>query len=473
MKNKAKILLLKILMKINLSHSFIFLFFFQVKITSIFSKIIFVFEHVRHGTRTPGFSEDSNYTDQFGTKWEGDGELTSVGKRMHFVLGIHNRLKYSSLIDFSQLNPKEINIVSTDSIRTLKSLQAQLHGMFLPGTGENLTENELLYAYPPGKEYLSDDVHKEIENLKNEALINRINIFPIRFFEAGKVFLNEPDNCPYITNYRIQLEQRMNKTLMEFMKEFDNKFGDKLKEYLYRPNKDFIYTYGSLIDITDNYICNYDNGKNLSDFLNKTGFDKEEFHEYAIKVKMFYLFNLSSDQVSGTLGGTPHMRSVINYMDKKIKNENNVTYSEPKMVIQGGHDTTVNAIQYFMYTAFGIPVQYVNFGSHIFFELHKDDNQDDKYTVKYFYESKLLLEKEYNEFKEKVLETLWSEQKVHYFCFQEENKNEEVKSSNTILILIITNIIFAISTGIFIFLFIYRRKSNISNYKINDDKLVD
>ena len=40
---------------------------------------------------------------------------------------------------------------------------------------------------------------------------------------------------------------------MNFMKEFDNKFGDKLKEYLNRPNKDFIYTYGSLIDITDNY----------------------------------------------------------------------------------------------------------------------------------------------------------------------------------------------------------------------------
>ncbi len=460
-------------MKMNLLHSFIFLFFFQIKIISICSKIIFVFEHVRHGTRTPGFSEDSNYTDQFGTKWEGDGELTSVGKRMHYILGINNRLKYSSLIDFSQLNPKEINIVSTDSIRTLKSLQAQLHGMFLPGTGESLTENELKYAYPPGKEYLSDDVHKEIEKMKNEAIINRVNIFPIRFFEKGKVFLNEPDNCPYITNYRLQLEQRTNKTLMNFMKEFDNKFGDKLKEYLNRPNKDFIYTYGSLIDITDNYICNYDNGKDLSNFLNKTGFDKEEFHEYAIKVKMFYLFNLSSDQVSGTLGGTPHMRSLINYMDKKIKNENNVTYSEPKMVIQGGHDTTVNSIQYFMYTAFGIPVQYVNFGSHIFFELHKDDVQDNKYTVKYFYEGQLLLEKEYNEFKDKVLENLWSEQKVHDFCFQEEKKNEE-ENSYIILILIITNIIFVISTGIFIFLFFYhRKKGKTSDYKINDDKLVD
>ena len=448
-------------LKINILHLITSLIFTQFQIYQINSKIIFVFEHVRHGTRTPPFNENSNYIDQFGTKWEGNGELTTIGKRMHYILGIQNRLKYSSLIDFTNLNPKEIKIISTNSVRTLKSLQAQLHGMFLPGTGTTLSVEELKLSYPPGKEFLSDEVYKEVEKLNNETIINRINVFPIEIFPIGKVFLNEPDNCPYITSYRLQLEQRTNKSLTEFMKEFDNKFGDKLKEYLNKPNKEFIYNFGSLIDITDNYICNYDNGKNLSDFLNKTGFDKEEFHSYAVKVKFFYLFNLSSDQTSGILGGTPHMSDLIDYMEKKIRNENNVTYSEPKMVIQGGHDTTINAIQYFMYSAFGIPVKYVKFGAHIFFELHKDDNENNKYIVKYFYDGELLLEKDYNLFKEKVMETLWNEKKIKDFCFQENNKdNDKENNSSIIILLIITNIIFFISTGILIFLIFYYGKKN-------------
>ena len=136
--------------------------------------------------------------------------------------------------------------------------------------------------------------------------------------------------------YRKILEERTNKTLTEFMKKFDEKYGDKLTEYLQRPNKDYIYTFGSLIDVTDNYICNIDNGKDLSDFLTKTGFDREEFHEAAIEIKKFYLFHLSSDETAGLIGATPHMKDLIYYMEKKIENENKITYSEPKMAIQGG-----------------------------------------------------------------------------------------------------------------------------------------
>ena len=114
-------------------------------------------------------------------------------------------------------------------------------------------------------------------------------------------------------------------------------------------------------------------GKDLSDFLNKTKFDKDEFHDYAKQIKFFYLFNLSSDETAGDLGATPHFVDLLDYMDKKVKNESYFSYSAPKMVIQGGHDTTINLIQYFMFTAFNIPVQYVKFGAHVYFELHKDD----------------------------------------------------------------------------------------------------
>ena len=438
-----------------------FFFFFLIQYYLINSKVIFVFEHVRHGTRTPPFSEDSSYTDQFGTKWEGDGELTVIGKRMHYILGIQNRLKYFSLINFNKLDPKEIQIFSTNSVRTLKSLQAQLHGMYLPGTGDSLSDNEKEISFPPGKEYLPDDVIEEVENMDNFTIYNGVNTFPIQFFPTGKVFLNEPDNCPYMTKYREQLKQKTNESLTKFMKEFDEKYGDKLKEYLNRPNKDFIYIYDSLIDITDNYICNYDNGKNLSDFLTKTGFNKEEFYNSCIEVKMFYLFNLSCDQKAGLIGATPHMSDLINYMEKKIKDENKITYSEPKMVIQGGHDTTINTIQFFMQKSFGIPLRYIKFGANIYFELHKEENNNEnKYIVKYFYDGKLLLEEDYNSFKKKVIENILSEEKIHDFCFQEKKANEDECDNNSsgIYILIATNLFFVMTTAIFAILFFYYKK---------------
>ena len=68
------------------------------------------------------------------------------------------------------------------------------------------------------------------------------------------------------------------------------------------------------------------------------------------------------------------MVDLLDYMEKRVKNDSYYSYSHPKMVIQGGHDTTINLIQLFMFTAFNIPVKYVKFGAHIYFELHKDDS---------------------------------------------------------------------------------------------------
>ena len=449
-------------------HSFNFLLFillFFIKIESSFSKIIFVFEHVRHGTRTPPFSEGSNYIDQFGTKWEGDGELTTIGKRLHTILGIQNRMKYSSLINFNKLDPKEIKIVSTNSIRVLKSLEAQLHAMYIPGTGDYINTQDIEIAYPPGKKYLPEGIDKEILSLGNSAVFNRTNVFPISFFTTGKVFPNEPDLCPYMTEYRKILLKRANESLFNFTKEFEKKFGNKLSAYLGRENNEWLYNYNSLIEVTDNYICNYDNGKNLTDFLTKTEFDKEEFHNYAKKIKEFYLFNLSSDELAGDLGASPHMVDLLDYMEKKVKNDSYYSYSAPKMVIQGGHDTTINLIQYFMYTAFQIPVKYVKFGAHIYFELHKDDIIKDKFIVKYYYDGEMLLEKDYYEFKKRVSEIIWNEEKIKKFCFQNnENKDKEgedsksIKIDNLTIILFITNGIFFISTIVFISLFIFYKK---------------
>ena len=134
---------------------------------------------------------NKHYTDHFGTKWEGPSTLTSVGKRTYYIIGIQNRIKYSSLINFSKLISKEIQIFSTNSVRTLQSIQAELQAMYLPGTLEPLTEEELVIAFPPIQN-ISSRVLKEIKNLNRSTIIKGINVFPIQFSSPKKLRLNEP-----------------------------------------------------------------------------------------------------------------------------------------------------------------------------------------------------------------------------------------------------------------------------------------
>lgn len=62
-------------------------------------ELIFVYQHIRHGARGPSASYNSLFKDgidEFRVSWEGegDGELTLVGKREHYDIGVRNRHKY-------------------------------------------------------------------------------------------------------------------------------------------------------------------------------------------------------------------------------------------------------------------------------------------------------------------------------------------------------------------------------------------
>ena len=177
------------------------------------------------------------------------------------------------------------------------------------------------------------------------------------------------------------------------------------------------------------------------------------------------------------------MIDLINYMEKKINDEDKITYSEPKMVIQGGHDTTLNVILHFMNAAFNIPTEYITFGSHIYFELHKEVKEEKiEYIVKYFFNGKLLLEKDFESFRKKVLETVWSDEKIHNFCFKEEEDKNKGNNENlykddkstTITVLIITNIIAIILAIIFAILMCrFKKKSDtIALSGVDNGKLV-
>ena len=461
----------------------IFLIFFIYFIKSSDSDIVFVYEHVRHGARSPLFlNGNTQYQDAFGTQWEGAMELTNVGKREHYVLGIHNRLKYSSLINFTKYDYQEIKVYSTNTGRTVQSIQAELLAMYLPGTLPKLTKDQLKAAYPPFQN-LSLEVLDEISELNDSTIINDINVFPIQYSDPKKVQINEPANCPYMKQYQEDLKTN-SVTVKDFVSNFISKYGDKLKEVLNITDKelnDFEYIETIL---AEEVLCNYYDGNKLTDFFSKTGFNESEFIQDNRLSKSIYTYNINLDEKTGIMSASPSMKEIINYMDNIINNKSQA----PKMVMQGGHDTTISYIQYFMKHVFNIPIQYISFASNIYFELHKNKSESelDKYYIEYILDGITKLIMDYPEFKTKVLDSVWSDEDINKFCYPpekeditdektDENKTEYEKYKTYTIALLSTTIFLFISTVVFLALFIvhYKKYKTFSGNSITNDSILN
>jgi acid phosphatase len=96
-------------------------------------KLVFVLTHFRHGARAPQYYYDQeNHLDYILEKWERPGELTAMGQRMHYLLGLRNRERYINNTHFlsEKFDPHEILIYSSQFNRTLLSAESQLQGLY-------------------------------------------------------------------------------------------------------------------------------------------------------------------------------------------------------------------------------------------------------------------------------------------------------------------------------------------------------
>ena len=103
------------------------------KLNSIYShqnetNLFFIFLNFRHGARSPIFLINST-TDMIGGNWLLNGELTNLGKKQHFKIGLKNRERYSNFIS-DEYDPKEVVIYSTYFNRAINSVQSQLMGFY-------------------------------------------------------------------------------------------------------------------------------------------------------------------------------------------------------------------------------------------------------------------------------------------------------------------------------------------------------
>jgi len=396
-------------------------------------KLIFVYEHARHGARGPSSSFDAifeNGTDEYKIFWDTDGELSQIGKRQHYYLGVRNKIKYVGKLIDKKYNPKQLLIHATNYNRTHQSIMSELYGMFEDNEEENLQGKEVNYTmvnneYMNKNSSLYKSIAKHMEEIGPKVNKKSFPVFNVHPFPSGRIFL--VDNCIKLNNYRYE---QTGAKISEYYKRFDNDFGKGLTNFTGKELA-FFHIYDKMKSVTDHFICDYDGKKNL-DPLKDYGIDLKKFYEFSKDFYGHFIFDYFVDKYTSGLEETHLMQDVIGYMDKRIKaNKENIgdTYKAPKMVMDCGHDTTVGPMARFIDSAFDCGYhKFCEFACNIYFELY-EDVETGKYSVDYYLDDDKLFEnKDYDEFKKKIEARYWNDSYIDEFCGRKEDSDYDNKS---------------------------------------------
>ena len=106
--------------------------------------------------------------------------------------------------------------------------------------------------------------------------------------------------------------------------------------------------------------------------------------------------------------------------------ENNKNYI--KYAIYSSHDSSIGAIDGFMYLFFNQPFINAQFAASRFFELYVEDNNNFKVRyLKDLNDTYNILDMDYEEFKNKIEKIIWDNEKINDFCGFTEEEPEEKK----------------------------------------------
>lgn len=273
---------------------FIFLFNFIIfinshKLNEDSTKLLFVWQHFRHGARQPYCSfDDKNWKDLFNESWKGYGELTPLGMRMHYLLGISTYKNYGEFLN--RYNPNEILIRSTDVNRTILSSFSTLQGLFSNSNKFIINNEQIKRGIIQNKNY-SKEIEDKINFIKNDAIEGGYgfypnHIYPLNYDHQYQIFrtdecpgiekyINDVKNSNEIKNITLEISKRINDSYGEFIYKFMNKSGVEEPGYL--------YNYDNLFNIADTFIADYFNGRKMKN-INNTGINFEEFYNECLNI---------------------------------------------------------------------------------------------------------------------------------------------------------------------------------------------
>ena len=429
-------------------------------------KLVFLMTHIRHGARAPQkYYDQSKYLDYVLESWNNPGELTPIGQRMHYALGLQNREDYITKKKFLSENfdPHEILIYSTKFNRTLLSVSSFFQGLYPPGTGGNITEEQKNNSKPQVN--LSPEVEKELEKLELNSLPEKMSVVPVRMINDNerKIIIYDIPECLWKRDEMRKINLEKSEDLKKFIEEFKKKYKDDIfKIYETKPEYN--------IDFIDNFCDAFISGSTeLKEMkkLNDTGINKNELLDQCfefMKLNFRDWISGDSERILPTLEVSKLMREFIHYMNQRIDadikgedtSKNYEDYSKPKMLMISGHDSTISMWEMFLIKVFknnnNTDYIYPKFASELTFEitvnsaLTKKERTDYKINC-YLNGKPFINEMTVDDFINNVTNKLYSDDKIDEIC--------HFKSSDSIDIYFILTIVFSATTGILLILMVF------------------
>ena len=108
-------------------------------------------------------------------------------------------------------------------------------------------------------------------------------------------------------------------------------------------------------------------------------------------------------------------------MEVRSDQNNNfaVAYSEPKLVLYSGHDSTLFELQSILNKSFNIDYENTQFGSTQLYEVRK---YQDVYYVEIYYNDRLKMNITFDEFKNRIRNILISDKEIYNICYEKKGE---------------------------------------------------
>ena len=360
--------------------------------------LVFAFNHMKHGASSPCYGLNGYYGDLFDQQWEGYCELTKKGFLQLFKLGKIYQQRFYTLLNMSDPDINKIRSYASQANKTLMSSNALFYGMYIDKNTP--IEEQITVPVRNFKNYDGDDLipifyYGDSNNCKGWKKMVEVNII--------KNNQNENDN--------------------RFTK-FFNTYKDVFDSFIFDERiTDGKNSFEKVKLLCNSYISNYydERYKNIEIFKNLNYTEEQFYNLYydCLDITLYYYINI---EYGGEAKNVPIIilseliNDMLNYMDDAIDNPHNAT----KLLNYIGHDSTLAGLQIILEKAFDVPPKLMNFASNQLFLLYKvsdNENEVDKnYEVRYFYNDQLSLVKNYEEFKEALLNLMKVDHNLQLFC---------------------------------------------------------
>ena len=176
--------------------SFLLIILFSTKIICLDEeeqRKIFVLEVFSNGITSS--KTNKNNQDVLGETWLNSEELTNMGIRQQYLLGINDKALYKNFID-DTFNLKDILIKSLNISYNIQSAYSHLHGIYKPQNGQKL-QNEFDTRFFLNFNNLNEIEQEKINDINNNsnysAVLSGVNIVPVHIFDFD---INNNEKCP-------------------------------------------------------------------------------------------------------------------------------------------------------------------------------------------------------------------------------------------------------------------------------------